>query len=177
VRKLTHEEIVARQTKKMREPFLPVTVILNNIRSLYNVGSIFRTADGVGVEKIWLCGLTGYPPQSQISKTALGAEDRIPWDYRQDVLPLVHQLKAQGYQLILLEQMDKSTPYWDFQPQPPTCLIVGNEIEGVSEELIGLCDGAVDIDMAGLKNSLNVAVAFGIVVYHIRRCLKKNRNN
>ena len=96
MRKLTHEEIVSRQVKRAGSPRLPLCVVLNNIRSLHNVGTIFRTADGAGVEKIWLCGITGYPPQGGIAKTALGAEDHVPWEYREDILGLIKELKNLG---------------------------------------------------------------------------------
>src|ERR1017187_3330509 len=111
IRKLTHEEIVTRQVHQSGKPRLPLTVVLNNIRSLHNVGTIFRTADGAGVEKIWLCGITGYPPQGGIAKTALGAEDHVAWEYREDVLGLLKELKNEGYQIVLLEQMQGSTSH------------------------------------------------------------------
>lgn len=167
MRKLSHPELVARQKNRQQEPLLPFSVLLNNIRSLYNVGSIFRTADGIGVEKIWACGITGFPPDSQISKTALGAEERVLWEYRKDACSVLRELKTQGYQIVLLEQLTESIPYQSYEPVAPVCLVVGNEIDGVSEELVSLCDKTVEIEMAGLKNSLNVAVAFGIAGYHI----------
>ncbi len=175
--KLTHREIVNRQNLRLKQPRLPLTVVLNNIRSLHNVGAIFRTADGVGVEKIWLCGITGFPPQSQISKTALGAEDRVPWDHHPETLEVVVELKRKNYQIVLLEQMTESIEYHRFKPKAPVCLVVGNEIEGVQERLLALCDASVEIPMMGIKNSLNVAVAFGIVAYHFRTCLARNFKN
>lgn len=171
IRKLDHQEIVARQVLKSGQERLPFCVVLNGIRSLYNVGAIFRTADGIGVEKIWLCGITGYPPQSGIAKTALGAQDNVPWEYRKNTLELVKELKSNGYQIVILEQMSTSISHDDFTPQAPVCLIVGNEVSGISEELIDLSDQAVEIAMNGIKNSLNVAVAFGIIGYHIRSSL------
>jgi len=176
MRKLTHQEIVQRQTKKLKHPRLPFSVILNNVRSLYNVGSIFRTADGAGVEKIWLCGITGHPPHKQISKTALGAETQVPWEYRKDVVSLIQELKEQNYQMILLEQTDKSCSYGAFKPEPPVCLVIGNEIEGVNEQIVSYCDQAIEIEMAGIKNSLNVSVAFGIVSYQIKNCLTQSES-
>jgi tRNA G18 (ribose-2'-O)-methylase SpoU len=172
MRKLTHEEIVSRQVKKADGPKLPLCVVLNNIRSLHNVGTIFRTADGAGVEKIWLCGITGYPPQGGIAKTALGAEDHVPWEYREDVLDLLRDLKKAGYQIVLLEQMQGSVSHDVFKAKPPVCLVVGNEVEGVTESLQTLSDAAIEIEMDGIKNSLNVAVAFGVAVYHLRGQLK-----
>ena len=133
---------------------LPLVVVLNNLRSLYNVGSIFRTSDAVGVEKIWLCGITGTPPDNQISKTALGAEKTVPWEYRHSALPLIKELKGKKYQIILLEQTENSIPYQEFQPDSPLCLVVGNEIKGVCDEILPYCDISIEIEMAGIKNSL-----------------------
>lgn len=172
MRKLSHEEIVKRQVEKQANPKLPLCVVLNNIRSLHNVGAIFRTADGVGVEKIWLCGITGYPPQEGIAKTALGAQDHVPWEYREDVLGLLKELKQEGYQVVLLEQMQGSLAHDAFKPQGPVCLVVGNEVSGVNSQLQFLCDAAIEIEMNGIKNSLNVAVAFGIAAYQLRGQLK-----
>lgn len=151
---------------------IPLTVVCVNIRSLHNVGSIFRTADGAGVEKIWLCGITGCPPHPGICKIALGAEERVPWEYHADALVVVRQLKQAGYQVVLLEQTDVSVEYYRFKPLGPVALVVGNEINGLDEQLVPLADVAVDIYMAGIKNSLNVGVAFGVVAYHLRTRLK-----
>ena len=173
MRKLTHEEIISRQVKRFREsPKLPLCVVLNNIRSLHNVGTIFRTADGAGIEKIWLCGITGYPPQGGIAKTALGAQDHVPWEDREDVLGLVKELKRSGYQIVLLEQMHGSVSHDAFKAKSPVCLVIGNEVDGIAEALPSLSDAAIEIEMDGIKNSLNVAVAFGIAVYQIRGQLK-----
>ncbi|MDO8580426.1 MAG: RNA methyltransferase [Candidatus Omnitrophota bacterium] len=163
--------MVSRQHKKKEAPRLPLTVVLNNIRSLYNVGSIFRTADGVGIEKIWLCGITGSPTNAQMAKTALGAEKEVPWEHHPQAASVIKDLKAQGYQIVFLEQMEGSVPYQMFEPQPPVCLVMGNEIEGVADEITPLCDAAIEIEMVGLKNSLNVSVAFGIVAYDLRHKL------
>jgi len=172
MRKLTHQEVVDRQKERLQEPRLPFVVVLNNIRSLYNVGSIFRTSDGAGVEKIWICGITGHPPNNQIAKTALDAQDHVPWEYREDVCSLLGELKALGYRIVMLEQTEESCSFEDFEPQGPLCLVIGNEIEGVMQDVSRYCDAAIEIEMAGIKNSLNVAVAFGIIAYHFRSCLK-----
>src|SRR5580658_3313920 len=119
LRKLSHEEIDTRQVKKADVPRLPLCVVLNNVRSLHNVGTIFRTADGAGVEKIWLCGITGYPPQGGIAKTALGAEGHVPWEFREDALALIKELKNEGYQIVLLEQMQGSLAHDAFKPRRP----------------------------------------------------------
>ena len=169
--KFTHSELIERQKQKSKQ-HLPFCVVLNNIRSLYNVGSIFRTSDGVGVDKLWICGVTGHPPRNQIAKTALGAQDVIPWEYRKDILSLIHELRAENYQIVLLEQTKESVPYEKFQPRFPVCLVLGNEIEGVHQDLLSYCDQSVEIEMEGVKNSLKVSVAFGIVAFHFRNCYK-----
>lgn len=168
MKKISHPELVARQENLRKNPKLPFCVVLNDIRSLYNVGSIFRTADGAGVEKIWICGITGHPPDTQISKTALGAETEVPWEYRRDAREVLRELKVRGYQIVFLEQLVESTPYQDFRPSGPVCLVLGSETAGVSEDLLSLCDHTLEIEMAGLKNSLNVSVAFGVAAFHLR---------
>lgn len=186
VRKLSNDELIERQKQRCdggpeASPSsggrLPFSVVLNDIRSLHNVGSIFRTCDGAGVEKVWLCGITGYPPNQQIAKTALGAQRRVPWEYREDVLALIGELKREGYQIVLLEQTSISTSFDEFKPNAPVCLVLGNEIEGVSQRILAFCDAAIEIEMAGVKNSLNVSVAFGIAAYHLRAHLKKRQEN
>lgn len=172
MRKLTHAQIVSRQVSNLSKKRIPLIVVLNSIRSLHNVGSIFRTADGVGVEKIYLCGYTGYPPQSGIAKTALGAEESVSWEYKEDVLRVIKDLKLKGYKIILLEQIENSVSHDAFKPEGPVCLVLGNEISGISDDVLQLADVALEIDMAGIKNSLNVAVAFGVVAYHLRQFFK-----
>jgi 23S rRNA (guanosine2251-2'-O)-methyltransferase len=171
MRKLTHEELLQRQAGTSAAK-LPFVAVLNNIRSLYNVGSIFRTADGAGVEKLYLCGVTGIPPDTKISKTALGAEKTVAWEYAREAADCVKKLKSEGYQIILLEQTVNSVPYHDYFPQGPVALILGNENTGISDELVKLCDQAIEIEMTGLKISLNVTVAFGIVAYHFKNQLR-----
>ena len=174
VRKLTHEEVVNRQKEKLQNPRLPFVIVLNNIRSLYNVGSIFRTSDGVGVDKIFICGITGHPPNNQISKTALDAQDHVPWEYREDIHSVLKELRGKNYQIVMLEQTEESCSYEEFDPKIPVCLVIGNEIDGVMQGISPYCDAAIEIEMAGIKNSLNVAVAFGIIAYHFRNCIKQN---
>jgi len=172
MRKLTHQKLVERQAA-VKDLTLPVTVLLNDVRSLYNVGSVFRTSDGAGVEKVWLCGITGFPPAAQITKTALGAENSVAWEYHPDACAVIRKLKETGYEILLLEQTETSLPYDEYRPVRPVCLLLGNEITGVSDELVSLCDAAVEIEMAGTKNSLNVTVAYGILVYHLRTSFRK----
>lgn len=140
-------------------------VLLNNIRSLHNVGSIFRTSDGAGVSKLFLCGQTGYPPRPDISKTALGAEEVVDWEYWIDPIECIEHLKKKGVQIVALEQTKGSIDYKKFKPEYPLCLVVGNEIDGVSDELLDLCDAFIEIPMRGKKQSLNVSVAFGVAIY------------
>ncbi len=172
MRKITHAENQARQAQKMKEERLPFHVILNDIRSLHNVGSIFRTCDGVGVAKLWICGITGFPPNNQIAKTALGAEDHVDWEYDENIQSVVSRLRDEGFQIIGLEQTVDSVWHTDCLLKSKVCLIVGNEVEGIDQSVADLCDQCVEIEMSGVKNSLNVSVAFGIAAYHVRSVLK-----
>ncbi len=166
--KLTHGDIIARQILLSRLTRVPMVVVLDNIRSLLNVGAIFRAADGVGVRKLFLCGITGYPPQGGIAKTALGAEESVPWEYHKDAKGLLEALKVEGYAILALEQAKGAIAHNEYLPKCPICLILGNEVEGVSEELMQLCDDTIEIRMMGVKNSLNVAVAFGVAAFALR---------
>lgn len=167
IEKLSHEQIVARQIAGLGASRPALAVVLEDIRSLNNVGSIFRTADGAGVEKLWLCGYTGYPPQSGIAKTSLGAEESVSWEYRSSSVEVVRQLKQEGYRIVLLEQARDSHEIGTFFPSGKICLVLGNEIEGVSLQLCALADDVLEIPMRGIKNSLNVSVAFGIAAYFL----------
>lgn len=144
-------------------------VVCDNIRSLENVGSIFRTADALGVTKIYLCGITGRPPQNKISKTALGAELTVPWEYYKQSWRLIEKLRQQKIHIIALEQSKKSILYTKYKPKFPLALVIGNEVKGVSPKAIELADNIIHLPMAGQKESLNVAVAFGVAGYEIIR--------
>ena len=109
-----------------------------------------------------------------MAKTALGAQDHVPWEYCEDVCSVLEELKKKDYQIVLLEQTQESCSYETFEPKTPVCLVIGNEIEGVAQNILSLCDAAIEIDMAGMKNSLNVSVAFGVIAYHFRHCLDPN---
>ncbi|MDI6767475.1 MAG: RNA methyltransferase [Bacteroidota bacterium] len=176
MRKLTHDEIAknrfgAEQLKN--EIRFPIYGLLDNIRSLYNVGSIFRTADGARLTKLFLSGYTPYPPRKEIEKTALGATTTVPWEYHHDPLPVIHHLKSQGVRICVLEHTDKSLPYHSLTKDDfPLCIIVGNEITGVSKDLMLHSDMAIDIPMYGMKQSLNAAVAFGIAIFDCVRIFK-----
>jgi len=146
-------------------------VICDNIRSLYNVGSVFRTADGAGVDKIYLCGITGRPDnpkaKMKISKVALGAESAVKWEYASQAWRVVEKLKESGYQIVSLEQASGSISYAEFKPDFPVALIIGNEKKGVKKSLLARSDKIMHIPMKGQKESLNVSVAFGIAAYQI----------
>lgn len=143
-------------------------VICHNIRSLYNVGSIFRTADGAGVDKIFLCGYTGFPPRKEISKVALGAEKIIPYERKQDTWRVIKKLKEDGVMIIALETvLERSIDFRKFKPKFPLAIILGNEVRGIPERLLKRSDKIIHLPMYGEKKSLNVSVAFGIAIYEI----------
>ena len=145
----------------------PVTVVLDNIRSLYNVGSIFRTADAVRARELILCGITGSPPRKEIDKTALGAVDSVPWRYEKNAVDAILALKESGMPVFALEQTEPSRPHWEVDYAFPCALVIGNEAFGVQDEVLPLLDGGIEIPMFGAKHSLNVSVAFGIAAYEI----------
>lgn len=148
---------------------LTIYTLVENVRSLHNVGSIFRTADGAGVAKIFLCGITGKPPHRDIRKAALGAEEAVPWEYRPGGLAVVEQLQQQDVQIVVLESKAENCFYDEAPYRFPLCLVVGHERRGVSEEILARADLAIRIPMAGIKSSLNVAVAYGVALYEIAK--------
>jgi 23S rRNA (guanosine2251-2'-O)-methyltransferase len=148
---------------------LPVTVLLDNVRSLYNVGAFFRTADAAGVEKLRLCGITGRPPKRAISKTALGAEETVAWEHEWEPLPVVDRLRAAGYEIAAVETSLHAVDLFEWQPRFPVCILFGHEVEGIRPELAARCDTHVRIPMLGRKHSLNVATAGGVVIYELLR--------
>jgi tRNA G18 (ribose-2'-O)-methylase SpoU len=173
MKKLTRDEIAARRLtlEELRtEQRLPIYVLLDNIRSLYNVGSVFRTSDGGRITKLILSGYTPHPPRKEIAKTALGATESVPWEYARDPLDAIMRLKADGVRICALEHTTTSVPYYTVGRDAfPLCLVVGNEITGVSPEILAHADMAVDIPMLGMKQSLNAAVAYGIALYEFVR--------
>ncbi len=152
---------------------LPVVLLLDNVRSLHNVGSAFRTADAFRVGKIYLTGITGQPPHREIQKTALGATESVDWEYMEDGTTLVNQLKQEGYTIVTVEQTTESISLATFAPNPNSkyCLVFGNEVDGVSEELIKQADLAIEIPQSGTKHSINISVCVGIVVWEISKKL------
>lgn len=173
MKKLTHDEIASnRSTLETidKADRMPVYVVLDNIRSNYNVGSIFRTSDGAMIEKLYLCGYTPYPPKKEILKTALGSTESVKWEYVKNPREAVLELKKQGVKICALEQTSKSLKYYSLESNVfPICLIVGNEITGVSQDLIDLCDFSIEIPQFGIKQSLNVAVAYGVAIFELRK--------
>jgi len=146
-----------------------IYLVAQNIRSLFNVGSLFRCADVFGVKKIYLCGYTGFPPRKEISKTALGAEQWIPWERHWQTHLLVKRLKAQGVRIVALETGKRHTLLPEFRCDGPVALVVGSEVSGISRSILALADDRVKIPMHGKKESLNVAVAAGIGLYALRQ--------
>ena len=145
---------------------IPVLVILDNIRSMNNVGSIFRTCDAFVVEKLYLCGITATPPHKDIAKTALGATESVDWEYAENVLDLILHLKKNNIKVYLIEQTDHSVLLNQFQfSNEKTAIVLGNEVFGVTDALLPLCDGAIEIPQHGTKHSLNVTIAAGIVLW------------
>jgi 23S rRNA (guanosine2251-2'-O)-methyltransferase len=153
---------------KAQEKF-PVVVILDNVRSMHNVGSIFRTCDGFAVEKVCLCGITSQPPHREIEKTALGATQSVNWSYYADPLQAINDLRKEGYAIIAIEQAEKSTMLNDFRVAPGKkyALIFGNEVNGVSDEVMKSIDGCIEIPQFGTKHSFNIVVSAGIVLWDL----------
>lgn len=177
MRKLTYEELVqhrlpldhARHSERH-----PITVVLDNIRSLYNVGSIFRTADAVRAQEIILCGYTPSPPRPEIDKTALGATQSVPWRSVASCVAAVEELRRTGVRVFAVELTDESRPYDSLTPDDfPAAFVFGNEIVGIQPEVLQRCHAALVIPMYGVKHSLNVAVAAGIVLYEALRCYRR----
>jgi 23S rRNA (guanosine2251-2'-O)-methyltransferase len=154
---------------------LPVAVLLDNVRSMYNVGAFFRTADAAGVEKLLLCGITAFPPKPAITKTALGAEDRVRWEHSWDGAGTVRRMRDSGYEIAAIETGPRSVDLFDWTPRFPVCLLFGHEVDGVQPELITQADVFVCVPMLGSKHSLNVATAGGVVLYELLRKYRQLR--
>jgi tRNA G18 (ribose-2'-O)-methylase SpoU len=152
----------------MTKNTFPLFGLLENIRSLHNVGSVFRTSDGAGVDLLFLTGYTCPPPRDQISKTALGAEEVVPWKHYKRPMNVVRRLKNQGVTIVALEKNEDSTSIYDFVPGGPVCLMVGNEVEGLSDQLLAEADHVFHLPMLGKKESLNVACAYSAAMYVMR---------
>jgi 23S rRNA (guanosine2251-2'-O)-methyltransferase len=156
---------------------LPVSIVLDNVRSLYNVGAFFRTADAAACEKLYLCGITGRPPKPGISKTALGADETVAWEHHSNVSALIQQLRDRHYEIAAVETSVHSVDLFDWRPEFPVCLLFGHEVDGLGKALLDLCDTHVRIPMLGRKHSLNVATAGGVVLYELLRKYRRLLDN
>ena len=147
-----------------------LVLVLDNIRSAHNVGSAFRSGDSFKVDKVWLCGICACPPSAEIHKTALGAEDSLPWEKVEDTLEAVRRLKAEGYTVVAAEQTTESLMLNDFRPEPGRkyALVFGNEVSGVRQDVVDECDFCLEIPQFGTKHSLNVSVSIGVILWHFR---------
>jgi tRNA G18 (ribose-2'-O)-methylase SpoU len=150
-------------------PRRPLRVVLDNLRSAYNVGSIFRTADAGAVEHIYLCGMTAHPPHNKLEKTALGAFDYVPWSYHERTQDVLAELGREGVPRIALEVAPHAATLGAYEWPQPAAIVFGNEVTGINADNLSRCDAVVSIPMWGYKNSMNVATAFGIVVYDVLR--------
>lgn len=170
IRRLEYDEIFSKrptlqELKKMERT--PIYGLAENIRSMHNVGSLFRSSDGIRLAKLFLTGYTAQPPRDEIDKTALGSTESVPWQYGLESIPIIRDLKNKGVQIVTLEHTGKSYDYTEIDYSFPVCLVVGNEVEGITQETLNFADYAIEIPMKGLKQSLNVSTAFGVVLYHI----------
>ena len=149
----------------------PIVVVLDHVRSLYNVGSVFRSSDAFCIEGVVLCGITARPPHPEIHKTALGAEESVEWKYFEQTEEALNWLKQQGYTVLAIEQCEGSTMLQDFQREPGKkyAVVLGNEVKGVQQQVVDLCDGCLEIPQYGTKHSLNVSVAAGIILWHLSK--------
>lgn len=152
---------------------LPLIVVLDDVRSMHNVGSVFRTGDAFRIETVYLCGITSTPPSTEIHKTALGAEDSVSWKYFPTAMEAVQQLKSEGYEVFAVEQTHGSTMLQDFQPIKGKryAVILGNEVKGVHQEVIDISDGCLEIPQFGTKHSMNVSVTAGIIIWHFAQTI------
>ncbi|MBV6434418.1 MAG: tRNA (guanosine(18)-2'-O)-methyltransferase [Bryobacteraceae bacterium] len=155
---------------------LPVSVLLDNVRSLYNVGSFFRTADAVRLERLFLCGITGRPPKKAITKTALGSEETVRWEHG-EACELLESMRAREVEIAAIETSIPAVDLFDWRPRFPVCVVFGHEVDGIRSEVLELCDTHIRIPMLGSKHSLNVATAGGVVLYELLRKYRRMLEN
>jgi len=175
MRKLDNEELPRLTVDDFKQADkMPIVVVLDNVRSCNNVGSVFRTSDAMLVSKICLCGITATPPDKEIHKTALGAENTIDWEYYKETNEAVGLLRKDGYTIIAIEQVEGSISLSDYLPSPDEklALIFGNEVKGVQQDIVNLCDKSIEIPQFGTKHSFNIAVSAGIVLWDLFNKLK-----
>lgn len=175
MRKLTVEELNRMDIEEFHQSEkLPLIIVLDNIRSLHNVGSVFRTADAFRLQGVWLCGITACPPAAEIHKTALGAEDSVSWEYFEDTLDAVERLQREDYEVLAVEQVEGSLKLNTFRIDPAKryALILGNEVKGVRQDVVDAADAALEIPQYGTKHSMNVSVTAGIVMWEFERQMR-----
>lgn len=168
MRKLANSELERKNIEEFKQAQkTPIIIVLDDIRSLHNIGSVFRTSDAFLIEKIYLCGITATPPNKEIHKTALGATDTVAWEYQKNVLDVIDKLKLENISVFAIEQVENSVMLNDFEVEKGKkyTLIFGNEVKGVSQQAIEKCDGVIEIPQLGTKHSLNISVSTGIVVW------------
>ncbi len=169
-RKIPNEELNRLSAEAFKDAEkTPIIVVLDNIRSLNNIGSVFRTSDAFLIEKIYLCGITAQPPHRDIRKTALGSTETVDWEYVESTLELVKKLQADGTEVYAVEQVEGSIMLNDFQPNKrvQTVLVLGNEVDGVQQEVVNQCNGSIEIPQLGTKHSLNISVSAGVVIWNV----------
>jgi tRNA G18 (ribose-2'-O)-methylase SpoU len=170
MRKLENSELERKSIEDFKKSDkIPIILVLDDVRSLHNIGSIFRTADAFLVEKIYLCGITATPPNKEIHKTALGATETVAWAHHENVLELIAKLKSENITTLAIEQVESAIFLQDFKTgkNKKYALVFGNEVHGVAQEAVALCDGCIEIPQLGTKHSLNIAVSAGIVVWDL----------
>lgn len=177
-RKIPNEELERLSVEEFKSSKkTPIIVVLDNIRSLNNIGSVFRTSDAFAIEKIYLCGITAQPPHRDIRKTALGATETVEWEYVESTLALVDKLKANGVQVFAIEQVEGSVSLQDYQvtKNGQLAVVFGNEVEGVQQEVVNACDGSIEIPQLGTKHSLNISVSAGVVLWELFKQLNSKK--
>ena len=177
MRKLENSELERKSIEAFKEAKkTPIIIVLDDIRSLHNIGSVFRTADAFLIEKIYLCGITATPPNKEIHKTALGATETVSWEHNSDVLKVIENLKKENVTVLAIEQVESAIFLQNFKVEKDKkyALVFGNEVFGVSQEAVALCDGCIEIPQLGTKHSLNISVSAGIVVWDIFKKMKWN---
>jgi len=179
MRKLANSELDRKSVSGFKEAQkTPLILVLDDVRSLHNIGSVFRTADAFLVEKIYLCGITATPPNKEIHKTALGATETVTWEYSESILPTLTLLQQEGIITMAVEQVENAVFLQDFNPVAGQkyALVFGNEVKGVSQEAVALCQGVIEIPQLGTKHSLNISVSAGIVVWDVFQKLQYPQN-
>ena len=175
MRKLENKELERKSVADFKEAEkTPITIVLDDIRSLHNIGSVFRTSDAFLIEKIYLCGITAVPPNKEIHKTALGATETVAWEYQKEVTDVIAHLQEENWSVFAIEQVENAVFLQDFKvdPNKKYALVFGNEVYGVSQKAISLCEGSIEIPQLGTKHSLNISVSAGIVVWDLFQKMK-----